>query len=149
MRLVTGSINSGVLTVVAKLFGAVGPDIAVFGRKDAQQCLVIAQMVEDLKMGIRLIDGPTIREPDGLAMSSRNRYLDKAERARALCLSGALASGRGLLAAGERRREKIVGTAEHRLDHGPGVGLAGQDDHRDQLVAVLDLGQQVDSVLVG
>ncbi len=106
---------SGVLTVVAKLFGAVRPDIAVFGRKDAQQCLVIAQMVEDLKMGIRLIDGPTIREPDGLAKSSRNRYLDAAERGRALCLSASLATGRDLLSAGERRRENIVSAMLEKL----------------------------------
>ena len=99
---------AGVLTVVAKLFGAVRPDVAVFGRKDAQQCLVIDQMVEDLKMGVRLIDGPTVREPDGLAMSSRNRYLDPVERERALSLSGALTAGRDLLDSGERERKNLV-----------------------------------------
>ena len=99
---------AGVLTVVAKLFGAVHPDIAVFGRKDAQQCLVIAQMVDDLKMGVRLIDGPTVREADGLAMSSRNRYLDPAARERALCLSGALTAGRDLLVDGERQSAEVV-----------------------------------------
>ncbi len=99
---------SGVLTVVAKLFGATQPDVAVFGRKDAQQCLVIRQMVEDLKMPVRLIDGPTIREDDGLALSSRNRYLNKEEREQALCLSGALTAGRDLLTGGERNRETIV-----------------------------------------
>ena len=71
---------AGVLTVVAKLFGMVRPDVAVFGRKDAQQCLVIAQMVDDLKMGIRLVDAPTVREADGLAMSSRNTYLGDDQR---------------------------------------------------------------------
>jgi pantoate--beta-alanine ligase len=98
----------GVLTVVAKLFGAVRPDVAVFGRKDAQQCLVIAQMVEDLKMTVRLIDGPTIRESDGLALSSRNRYLDTEQRDQALCLFRALTAGRELLAAGERGRDAVV-----------------------------------------
>ena len=98
----------GVLTVVAKLFGAVRPDVAVFGRKDAQQCLVIAQMVEDLKMAVRLIDGPTIRESDGLALSSRNRYLDTEQRDQALCLFRALTAGRELLAAGERGRDVVV-----------------------------------------
>jgi pantoate--beta-alanine ligase len=93
---------SGVLTVVAKLFGLVRPDIAIFGRKDAQQCLVIRQMVEDLKMPVRLVDGVTVREADGLAMSSRNRYLDPAQRTRALCLSRALKRGEELLAAGGR-----------------------------------------------
>lgn len=99
---------TGVLTVVAKLFGAVRPDVAVFGRKDAQQCLVISQMVEDLKMPVRLIDGPTIREPDGLALSSRNRYLGARDRDRALCLFKCLTAGRRLLAAGERRRDAVV-----------------------------------------
>ncbi len=93
----------GVLTVVAKLFGLVRPDVAVFGRKDAQQCLVIRQMVEDLHLPVRLVDGPTVREADGLAMSSRNRYLDAEQRQRALCLSRALEVARKLLQAGERR----------------------------------------------
>lgn len=92
----------GVLTVVAKLFGMIRPDIAVFGRKDAQQCLVIDQMVRDLRLPVRLIDAATVREPDGLAMSSRNRYLNPSQRERALCLSRALAAGRDLLADGER-----------------------------------------------
>lgn len=99
---------AGVLTVVAKLFGMVRPDVAIFGRKDAQQCLVIAQMVADLKMPVTLVDGPTIREEDGLALSSRNRYLDAGARARALCLYRALNAGRDLLAAGERGTEAIV-----------------------------------------
>jgi len=99
---------TGVLTVVAKLFGAVRPDVAVFGRKDAQQCLVIGQMVEDLKMPVGLIDGPTVREPDGLAMSSRNRYLDEAQREQSLCLYRALSAGRRLLEEGERRRNAIL-----------------------------------------
>ncbi len=92
----------GVLTVVAKLFGMVRPDIAIFGSKDAQQCLVIEQMVADLRLPVTLLDAPTVREPDGMAMSSRNRYLGAADRERALCLSRALAAGRDLVAAGER-----------------------------------------------
>ena len=99
---------TGVLTVVAKLFGAVRPDVAVFGRKDAQQCLVIAQMVEDLKIPVQLIDGPTIREPDGLALSSRNRYLERGQREQALCLFRALSAGRQLLVAGERERDAVA-----------------------------------------
>jgi pantoate--beta-alanine ligase len=93
----------GVLTVVAKLFGLVKPDVAIFGRKDAQQCLVIDQMVSDLKMGIRLVDAPTLREPEGLAMSSRNRYLVPEARERALALSRALGEARRLIETGERR----------------------------------------------
>ena len=93
---------SGVLTVVAKLFGLVRPELAVFGRKDAQQCLVIGQMVADLHLPVRLVDLPTKREADGLAMSSRNRYLNPAQRQQALCLSRALNRGHALLVAGER-----------------------------------------------
>jgi pantoate--beta-alanine ligase len=98
---------AGVLTVVAKLFGMVRPDVAVFGRKDAQQCLVIDQMVRDLCLPVKLIDAPTVREADGLAMSSRNRYLQGEDRRRALCLRRALDRGRDLLAAGERDRAAV------------------------------------------
>lgn len=99
---------SGVLTVVAKLFGMVQPDIAIFGRKDAQQCLVIRQMVENLHLPVRLVDGMTVREPDGLAMSSRNRYLDPDQRQRALCLSRGLGAAEELVRQGERRSEVLV-----------------------------------------
>ncbi len=98
----------GVLTVVAKLLNLVRPDIAVFGRKDAQQCLVIAEMVRDLDMPVRLRDLPTVREADGLAMSSRNVYLSPADRTRALCLSRALAAARQALVRGERRTDVLV-----------------------------------------
>ena len=93
---------AGVLTVVAKLFGLICPDLAIFGRKDAQQCLVIGQMVENLKMSIQLVDAPTRREPDGLAMSSRNRYLSVQQRDQALCLSKALEAGKKLIVNGCR-----------------------------------------------
>lgn len=115
---------TGVLTIVAKLFGAVWPDIAVFGRKDAQQCLVIGQMVSDLKMPVRLIDGPTIREADGLAMSSRNRYLNAEQRDRALCLFRALSAGRQLLESGERRREVLVTAMARELAPTDGIEYA-------------------------
>ena len=105
----------GVLTVVAKLFGMVRPDVAMFGSKDAQQCLVIEQMVEDLRMPVSLVDAPTIREPDGLAMSSRNRYLDVGQRARALCLHRALARGRGMLEADRRESADIEAAMREEL----------------------------------
>ncbi|MCW2735820.1 pantoate--beta-alanine ligase [Nocardioides sp.] len=80
----------GVLTVVAKLFGLVRPDVAVFGQKDYQQLTLIRRMVRDLCMGIEIIGAETVREPDGLALSSRNRYLDAGQRRVALALSRAL-----------------------------------------------------------
>jgi pantoate--beta-alanine ligase len=93
---------SGVLTVVAKLFNLVQPDLAVFGRKDGQQCLVIDEMVRDLDFSVRLVDAPTAREDDGLAMSSRNRYLDDGDRRRAVSLWRSLNAVKASLIAGER-----------------------------------------------
>lgn len=90
----------GVATVVTKLFNAVEPDIAVFGQKDAQQVAVIKRMVRDLAFGIRIEVGETIREPDGLALSSRNAYLKGADRERATALYRALEEGRDRLASG-------------------------------------------------
>lgn len=80
----------GVLTVVAKLFGLVRPDVAVFGQKDYQQLTLIRRMVRDLCMGVEVVGAETVREPDGLALSSRNRYLDADQRRTAVALSRAL-----------------------------------------------------------
>ncbi|SEG28226.1 pantothenate synthetase [Thermomonospora echinospora] len=89
----------GMLTVVLKLLNQVRPDVAVFGAKDAQQFALIRRMVADLDLPVRVVSGPTVREPDGLALSSRNRYLSDAERKTALSLSRALYAGEA--AAGE------------------------------------------------
>jgi pantoate--beta-alanine ligase len=84
---------AGVLTVVLKLLQIVGPDRAFFGEKDYQQLVLIRQMVEDLNVGVEIVGVPTVREPDGLAMSSRNRYLSDVEREQAGALSAALLAG--------------------------------------------------------
>lgn len=98
----------GVCTVVAKLFGMVQPDTAYFGQKDAQQAVIIRRMVEDLRMPVRIEIRPIVREPDGLALSSRNAYLDPDERRRSLCLYDALSTGRDLLLAGASVDEATV-----------------------------------------
>jgi pantoate--beta-alanine ligase len=92
----------GVCTVVTILFNIIEPDVALFGQKDYQQLLVIRRMVRDLHMPMEVRGIPTVREPDGLAMSSRNRYLDAAGRARAAGLFRALCRARARLIAGER-----------------------------------------------
>jgi len=93
---------AGVCTVVLKLFNIVTPDAAFFGQKDYQQALVILRMVADLDIPVRVVVRPTVREADGLAMSSRNRYLSDDERRRALAISRGLTSAEGLAGAGER-----------------------------------------------
>lgn len=92
----------GVTTIVLKLFNIVQPDVACFGAKDYQQQTIIRRMVKDLDLPVEIVVCPTIREPDGLAMSSRNVYLSKPERATALTLSRALAMAQEKLDAGER-----------------------------------------------
>jgi pantoate--beta-alanine ligase len=84
---------AGVLTVVTKLLGLVRPDVAVFGEKDYQQLALIRRTVSDLELGVRIEGGPTVRDPDGLALSSRNRYLSPEQRRDALALSRALTAG--------------------------------------------------------
>ena len=99
---------NGVTTVVAKLFNATLPDIAVFGQKDAQQARVLKRMVRDLNFPIRMVVAPIVREADGLAKSSRNKYLSPEERERALVLSRSLRNAKAMADAGEKDLAKLT-----------------------------------------
>ncbi|MFC9684262.1 pantoate--beta-alanine ligase, partial [Streptomyces sp. NPDC056948] len=96
----------GMLTVVAKLLHLTRPDVALYGQKDAQQLALIRRMVRDLNFGVEIVGVPTVREDDGLALSSRNRYLSPTERRTALALSGALFAGQDRHAAQEALRAR-------------------------------------------
>jgi pantoate--beta-alanine ligase len=110
----------GVLTVVAKLFGLVRPDLAVFGQKDYQQLVLIRRMVADLCMGVDVVGAETVREPGGLALSSRNRYLDEEQKQLALTLSRALEAGAAVAAHGG---EAVLEAAHGVLGPADGVEL--------------------------
>jgi pantoate--beta-alanine ligase len=108
----------GVTTVVTKLFNIVAPDVAYFGQKDAQQAVVIGKLVRDLNIPIRIEVCPTVREPDGLALSSRNAHLNPAERERATALHEALTAARDAAANGETDPAMIAAAASRLLtDH--------------------------------
>jgi len=112
---------SGVLTVVLKLFALVEPDVAVFGRKDFQQAALIRAMVRDFNLPVEIVVAPTVRERDGLALSSRNAYLATAERAAATALYQALGRGVAAYRAGERRAAAIAEAARGALAAQAGV----------------------------
>jgi pantoate--beta-alanine ligase len=114
---------AGVLTIVAKLFAVVQPEVAVLGRKDAQQAALIRFMVRDLNMPVTLVVAPTVRDGDGLALSSRNVYLDAAMRRTALTLPRALAAGVEAHRAGERRASQVVAAAYRVLAAAESDGL--------------------------
>ena len=114
---------TGVLTVVAKLFHLVGPDLACFGQKDVQQTVLIRQMVRDLDWPIELVVVPTVREPDGLALSSRNIYLDAAERSSALGLNRALVAAHEAWRGGEPRASALAARMREVLAMHPALAV--------------------------
>lgn len=105
----------GVATVVTKLFQMVAPDAAYFGQKDAQQVLVIRRLVRDLDMPVRIVACPIVREPDGLAMSSRNVYLDPAAREQAAALNRALEAAEAVVRSGETGADAVIAAAREVL----------------------------------
>jgi pantoate--beta-alanine ligase len=112
---------AGVLTVVLKLFAIVQPDVAVFGRKDVQQAALVRRMVADLDIPVAVVVAPTVRESDGLALSSRNLYLDAAARRRAVALSRGLDAAVARFRAGERDGAALSAAARAVLDAEPGI----------------------------
>jgi len=133
----------GVTTIVTKLFHCVKPHIAVFGQKDAQQVAVIRRMVSDLDFDIDMIVGPTVREPDGLAMSSRNVYLSPEQRRQAPVLYRSLRLAEAALRDGERGRAEIVRVMQALISS----SSSGDIDY----ISIADAGslQEVESVAAG
>jgi pantoate--beta-alanine ligase len=113
----------GVTTVVAKLFHIVEPDLAFFGQKDAAQTTIIRQMVRDLNLPVEIVVSPIVREPDGLAMSSRNTYLSPQEREAALVLRRALTQVRSRFDQGERNATALIEAGRQTLTKEPAVRL--------------------------
>ena len=109
----------GVALVVTKLFCAIRPHLAVMGEKDFQQFVVVKRLSKDLNLGVEIIPHPTVREADGLAMSSRNAYLSKAERQSALSLYRSLLAAREMVKEGERRVEVLLDKIEAMIEAGP------------------------------
>jgi pantoate--beta-alanine ligase len=106
----------GVTTVVCKLLNMVGPDVAYFGQKDAQQTIVVRRLVDDLNIPVRIEVGPTVREHDGLAMSSRNAQLDPHDRRRAVALHAALRAAEQALSEGERSADDLLAAGRRAME---------------------------------
>lgn len=122
----------GVCTVVLKLFNIVQPDVAFFGQKDAQQAIILKRMVSDLNLDVRVEVMPTVREEDGLALSSRNVYLDPEQRQSALCLSRSLNEAAGMIRSGERRTDPLMDRMREIIDR--------EDLAKLDYIAIVDTG---------
>ena len=123
----------GVCTVVGKLFNIVNPDIAYFGQKDAQQAAIIKRMVKDLNFNVSIVVAPTVREKDGLAMSSRNKYLSSEGRKAALVLYRSLQEADGMIKNGEKKSDNVLERMrdvikKEKLAHLDYVGIVNQED---------------------
>ena len=127
---------SGVTLVVTKLFCAIRPHLAIFGEKDFQQLVVVKRLSKDLNLGVQVVPHPTVRERDGLAMSSRNTYLSKEERQSALSLYRSLLAARGMVAQGEHRVDVLLLRAREIIEAEPHT--------RIQYVQVVDEDTMVD-----
>jgi pantoate--beta-alanine ligase len=113
----------GVTSVVTKLFNIVKPEVAIFGEKDFQQLVTIRRMVKDLNFDIEIVGVPTVREKDGLAMSSRNQYLNEEERKQALCLFNALNCAEKLFHQGEKNPQKLIAVATEIINAQPSAKI--------------------------
>lgn len=122
----------GVCTVVMKLFNIVQPDVAFFGQKDAQQAIVLKRMVSDLNLAVRVEVMPTVREEDGLALSSRNVYLDPEQKQAALCLSQSLNEAAEMIQSGERRTDSLMDRMREIIDR--------EDLAKLDYIAIVDTG---------
>jgi pantoate--beta-alanine ligase len=149
---------AGVTTVVTKLFNITIPDVAVFGMKDFQQLTIIRQLVQDLNFPIEIVGGPIIREPDGLAMSSRNKYLTGEGRQRALCLYNSIQAGRKTVAesSGTEISSEIIIEQARNIVHAAGAKLeyavvvheeSLQDEKTVTPASVLALAARIDNTV--
>ncbi|NOY75345.1 MAG: pantoate--beta-alanine ligase [Kiritimatiellaeota bacterium] len=132
----------GVTTVVSKLFNVVCPDVAVFGEKDYQQAAVVKKMVADLNFGVEIIVAPIVRESDGLALSSRNKYLSVEERGNALAIRQSLLDAKSAVADGERDSTKLADAAVSRISRAGGRVDYVEIADPDTLEPLLEIGDE-------